>query len=135
VFKEGGPAMADSSVVLVVEDEPLVRYRIANEFELAGWEVLHAGSGERALHMLEIHGDRITAVFTDIDLGGQISGWDVADAFRAAYPRKRIVYASGQNVDAQRILCDSRFFRKPYSCQVVLDACGDKATTMPLKYS
>jgi DNA-binding NtrC family response regulator len=75
--------MAGSSVVLVVEDDPLVRNHIANEFELAGWEVLHADSGERALHMLEMHGDRITAVFTDIDLGGQISGWASSDASTA----------------------------------------------------
>jgi CheY-like chemotaxis protein len=115
--------MDSSRIVLVAEDEPLLRCHIACEFELAGWEVLHAGSGERALHMLETQGDRITAVFTDIDLGGQVSGWDLADAFRAAYPRTSIVYASGRAVDARRILSDSRFFRKPYSCSQVLDAC------------
>ena len=34
-------------------------------------------------------------MFTDIQLGGQLNGWDVAEAFRRAYPQIRVIYTSG----------------------------------------
>jgi two-component system, OmpR family, response regulator len=111
-------------VVLVVEDEALVRSQIASEFRRAGWDVLEAGTGERAIALLDEHGDQIDVIFTDINLGGCVTGWDVADAFRATYPRKRIVYASGNSVDPRRVLSDTQFLRKPYRGPAVLEACA-----------
>jgi len=116
--------MGGNSVVLVVEDEPLVREIIALALRDAGCEVLEASTGEGALTLLDNHGYRIHALFTDIELGGLLSGWDVADACRSAYPRMRIVYASGRGVDPSRVLSDSRYFRKPYSYTAVIHACA-----------
>jgi CheY-like chemotaxis protein len=116
--------MRSCLVVLVVEDEALLRFLIVSEFRRAGWDVLQSTTGEGAIALLDEHGDEIDAIFTDINLGGRVSGWDVADSFRAAYPRKRIVYASGNSVDPKRMLSDSQFLRKPYQCGVVLEACA-----------
>ena len=116
--------MGGNPVVLVVEDEPLVRGMIVLALRDARCEVLEAGTGEGALTQLGNHGYRMTALFTDIELGGLLSGWDVADACRTAYPRLRIVYASGRAVDPARVLSDSRYLRKPYSCAAVVHACA-----------
>lgn len=116
--------MGGNPVVLVVEDEPLVRGMIVLALTDAHCEVLEASTGEGALTQLGNHGYRMTALFTDIELGGLLSGWDVADACRAAYPLMRIVYASGREFDPSRLLTDSRYFRKPYSCAAVADACA-----------
>jgi CheY-like chemotaxis protein len=116
--------MDGNPLVLVVEDEPLVREMIVLTLRDAGWEILEASTGEGALTQLANHGHRMKALFTDIELGGLLSGWDVADACRAAYPRMRIVYASGRGVDPSRVLSDSRYFRKPYSYTAVIHACA-----------
>ena len=42
-----------SGLVLVVEDEWLVRDVIASDFKDAGWHVLEASSGESALGIIE----------------------------------------------------------------------------------
>ena len=76
---------ANSLVVLVVEDEFLVRYNIAGCLQEAGYVVVEAGSGEEAIALCN-SGRPIDMVVTDINLGGCASGWDVAECFRAARP-------------------------------------------------
>ena len=71
-------------VVLVVEDDPLIRALIASEFAANGWQVLEAGKGEDVVDW--ISEPRIDVLVTDIQLAGQLSGWDVAEALRSAKP-------------------------------------------------
>src|SRR4029078_3091837 len=55
--------------VLVVEDEFLVRIDLVDRLEMAGFNVLEAGTAAEAVKIFE--GDReIAAVFTDINLPG-----------------------------------------------------------------
>ena len=72
-------------VVLVVEDDWLVRDFIVSHLQDAGWRVLEADSAEQAMAMLKA-GEQIDVVITDIELKGAPTGWDVAEAFRAAQP-------------------------------------------------
>ena len=72
-------------VILVVEDEGMVREHIAQELRSAGWEVLESRSAEAAIAYLQA-GYQIDVVFTDIQLAGHLSGWDVAEQFRAIRP-------------------------------------------------
>ena len=53
-------------VVLVVEDEALVRATIVDEFRSYGWQVLEAASGEHAIALMA--DNHIDVVFTDIQL-------------------------------------------------------------------
>ena len=47
-------------------------------------------NGEDAIALLSAeHLPRISTLFTDIQLGGKLSGWDVAEAFRGANPKFR----------------------------------------------
>ena len=106
------------AVILVIEDEWLVRDQIVNELQGAGWEVLEASTGEGALPSR-----RIDIVFTDIQLSGYLSGWDVAELFRAARTDIPVIYASGNSVDRSRRVPGSLFFNKPYTDTEVLQAC------------
>ena len=72
-------------IVLIVEDEWLILAEIAEEFQRAGWTVLEANTGESSVALAQ-NGQRIDAVVTAIQLAGYLSGWDVADAFRALNP-------------------------------------------------
>ena len=116
-------AANQSRVVLVVEDEWLLRDVIAEAFRNEGWRVLEAGTAEGAISLLG-QADRIDVVFTDIQLGGYLSGWDVGEAFRAAQPGLPVIYASGNSVDRSRTVRGGQFFDKPYEPAAVVEACN-----------
>src|SRR3954447_18064340 len=82
--------------VLVIEDEWLVRSFIAEHLRHAGYSVIEATTGEEGLAFVNGVEKQIDLLFTDIQLGGQLSGWDVADAFRNIRPGVPVLYASGQ---------------------------------------
>jgi CheY-like chemotaxis protein len=101
--------------VLVVENEPIVRFSIADQLRDQGYAVVEAETGEKAIALSSKTDHRpIVAVFTDIELSGRLSGWDVADAFRQAYPQIRIIYTSGHSQDTRRRVSRSTFLAKPY---------------------
>ena len=109
-------------VVLIAEDEWLVREEISQEFQHDGWDVLEAGSGEACLAVArEEH--RIDAVVTDIQLGGAVNGWDVADAMRLIKPSLAVVYASASPAERPRMVPDSVFFAKPCSTAALVETC------------
>jgi CheY-like chemotaxis protein len=97
-------------VVLIVEDEPFLRYSMAYALRRDDWLILEASSGEEAVAYLKA-GEKIDIVFTDITLGGLLSGWDVADAFRLVRSEIPIIYTSGHADDRSRRVNDSQFFR------------------------
>lgn len=69
----------------------------------------------------------VGVIFTDIQLGGALSGWDVADAFQESYPEIQIVYTSGNIQDLRRQVPGSTFLAKPYLPTDVLDAIESSA--------
>lgn len=109
-------------VVLIVEDEALVRFATVTQFRADGWTVLEAGNGEHAVLLLGAN-QRIDALVTDIQLEGQLTGWDVADAFRASDRDIPVIYASGNLSDPARRVEGSAFFSKPWSNADLVDAC------------
>ena len=111
-----------SGLVLVVEDEWLVRDVIATDFKDAGWHVLEASTGESAIGIIEAN-PHIDVLFTDIQLAGQLNGWDVAEACRAVKPQMPVIYASGNTIDRSRAVDNSQFFSKPYRAAEILKAC------------
>ena len=109
-------------VALIVEDEWLVRVEIANEFQDAGWRVLESSTGEGALALLRQE-QRIDVLVTDVQLTGYLSGWDVAQAFRAESADMPVVYTTSHTVDRSRRVPGSAFFDKPCKPGELLDAC------------
>jgi CheY-like chemotaxis protein len=89
---------AHALVVLLAEDEFLVRYNVADCLQSAGYVVVEAGSGEEAIALCNPE-TSIDIVITDINLGGFASGWDVAECFRRFRPHVPVVYASGRSLD------------------------------------
>ncbi len=111
-----------SRLVLVVEDEWLVRKLIADEFHSAGWQVVESSTAEDAIEVLR-GGRPVDVVFTDIQLAGDLSGWDVGEQCRDLRDDIAIVYASGNALDRSRRVEGSVFFDKPYRAQEVVETC------------
>lgn len=99
-------------VVMLVEDEWLVRMDMADALDRAGWIVVEAGSGEEALSLLGTE-LRIDLLVTDIRLLGTMDGWDVAEAFRAVHPLIGVIYATANPAVEDRLVPRSVFLPKP----------------------
>jgi CheY-like chemotaxis protein len=101
-----------SGRVLFVEDDALVRETVARGLEEAGFEVLVAPSGERALAMIEAGLD-VDVAFSDIVMPGKISGIDLAGILHERRPGLPVVLATGytdQRATAPRV----QVLAKPY---------------------
>jgi CheY-like chemotaxis protein len=114
-------AKARALTALVVEDEMLVRCDIVDLLRDQNWLVLESAGGEAAIDLLS--GQHIDVVFTDIQLAGLLSGWDVAEEARKAQPDVDIIYTSSKLMDASRRVERSLFFAKPYQANDVVAAC------------
>lgn len=99
-------------VALVVEDNPVIRLDVVDALEDRGWEVLEAATGEKAIVLMDEH--HIDVVLTDIQLGGALTGWDVARAARDRWPALPVVYMSALAVEAAELVEASVFCPKPY---------------------
>ena len=64
-------------------------------------------------------------LFTDIRLGGVVTGWDVADAYLLENPAIKIVYCSGNSLDELRRVPGSTFVPKPYRMESILRVAGE----------
>lgn len=68
-------------MVLVVEDEVLVRMDIVMSLEGQGFNVLEAANADEAIDLLNAH-SHICIMFTDIDMPGSMDGLKLAAAVR-----------------------------------------------------
>jgi CheY-like chemotaxis protein len=114
---------AHAAVVLVVEDETLTRCAVAEHLREAGYIVVETASGEEAIAMCKSDLS-IDIVFTDIQLIGSASGWDVADYVQADRPNVLVLYTSGKSIDHGRCIPGSAFLAKPYQYHDVVNACA-----------
>src|SRR6201986_2791272 len=102
-------------VVLVVEDEFLLRMDAADVIGAAGFEVLEAANADEAITILEARSD-ITVVFTDIQMPGSMDGLKLARAVRGRWPPIKIIATSGHlDVGESDRPEGGRFLPKPYS--------------------
>src|ERR1035438_9278001 len=107
-------------IVLVVEDEPLVRMLAVDIVEAAGFEAIEAGNADHAVRILESRDD-VRIVFTDIDMPGSMDGMKLAAAVRNRWPPIEIILTSGlYDVKRDEMPARSVFLRKPYRSDEVV---------------
>jgi two-component system, response regulator PdtaR len=87
-------------IVLIVEDEPIVRFYESELAEGAGFLTLMASNAEEALRELE-GPIEVRILLTDVSMPGGMDGIELANTVRERWPDVRIVIASG-HVDSQR---------------------------------
>jgi len=102
-------------VVLIVEDEFLLRMDAVDMIEAAGFEAVEAANADLAIEILEARSD-ITVIFTDIQMPGSMDGLKLARAVRGRWPPIKIVATSGHvHVSERDLPAGGRFLAKPYS--------------------
>src|SRR5438445_12768244 len=83
------------AVVLVVEDEMLLRMRAVDMVEDAGFTSVEAVDADEAVAILESRSD-IALLFTDIQMPGSMDGLVLAHAVHDRWPPIQILLVSGQ---------------------------------------
>lgn len=113
------PKMSDerilNPVVLVVEDEILIRMDAMDMIRNSGFDVVEAANADEAVTILEARAD-IIAVFTDIQMPGSMDGLKLARAIRDRWPPIKILAASGNvKLSSDDLPSGGRILRKPYT--------------------
>ena len=108
--------------VLLVEDNPDVRITAHSLLEALGYEVVEAHDGQAAIDRLAGAASDFTVVFSDVVMGGTISGFDLARWLQANRPEIGVLLASGYPGEVMRDLSVGQMasrapelLRKPYS--------------------
>jgi CheY-like chemotaxis protein len=116
------PKASSRPVVLVVEDEILLRMDAIDALEAAGYDVLDAGNADEAIAILQKRGD-VHVIFTDIDMPGSMDGLKLAHFARDRWPPVKIIATSGHARIAETDLPEGgRFLHKPYKPTQVITA-------------
>jgi CheY-like chemotaxis protein len=123
--KSGAIRIVEKVVILVVEDEAIIRMSAVEMLEDAGFSVLEAHNADIAVQILESRSD-IRAVFTDIVMPGSLCGLKLARAIRNRWPPIHLIVTSARDasgdLDFPRL---ARFIQKPYAPNQVLTELGE----------
>jgi CheY-like chemotaxis protein len=106
---------AGRPVVLIVEDELLIRMDAIEMIEAAGFDTLEAANADEAIAILSARPD-IHVVFTDIQMPGSMDGVKLAHFVRDRWPPIKIIATSAHiRVEGYELPNGGRFLPKPYS--------------------
>jgi CheY-like chemotaxis protein len=108
------------AVVLIVEDEMMLRMLACEMVEDAGYTALEALDAAEAVAILESRSD-VALICTDVQMPGEMDGVGLAHAVHARWPAIRIIVVSGQlNLPHLDLPPRSRFFGKPLDAGEVI---------------
>ena len=118
---DGSLESAYKGTVLAVDDDESLILILARELEDCGYKVVCAFSGQQAIAVFRQQSADIDLLITDIRLGGEIDGWDVAEEVRAINPNLPIIYVTGFFTKAHREVVGGVTVMKPYRASTVID--------------
>lgn len=125
VSDAANPSLVASNTIptiLVVEDEVLVRLAIADYLRDCGYKVFEAGNVAEAKSVLNADAS-VDLVFSDVQMPGGETGFDLAVWVRRHYPAIRVIITSGlpNAAEKARDVChEGPVVAKPYDHDFVL---------------
>ncbi|PIB93264.1 response regulator [Caulobacter sp. FWC2] len=124
-------AVTAAPVVLVVEDEVLVRMLACDILRDAGYDALEAVDAQEALVLLDARPD-VALLFTDVDMPGEINGLGLARLVSLRWPNLPIIATSGAaTVDPVDLPPNGRFLQKPYRPSTLIECVEAAAVIKP----
>lgn len=118
-------------VILVVEDEALIRMGAVQMLEEAGFAVIEAWNAHDAIEVLEKRTD-VRAVFTDINMPGTWDGMRLARMIRDRWPPIHLIVTSGLvSPGMDELPSGGRFIRKPYDPAHVITILRELLSQIP----
>jgi CheY-like chemotaxis protein len=114
---DGENAVPDAPLILVVEDDLLLKELLEDALAAGGFEVVFVASSETAMDLLRRGEVKCNALATDIHLREEMNGWQLAVVARQMEPTLPVVYmtaASGGEWAAQGVP-NSILLQKPFA--------------------
>lgn len=108
-------------IVVVAEDETLVRMLMVDRLIDAGFEVIEAIDAAEVIAILNSRGDSIHVLFSDIHMPGAMNGLELAHHVRTLWPWIALLLTSGMaspTLDDMPVNC--LFIPKPYELHHVI---------------
>ena len=118
------PGSRAGSRILLVDDEAVVRRVTATALRRFGYSVVDAASGEEGVRLAQEHGGQLDLLLTDMVMK-DVSGFDVAVAFRAQNPGRPVIFTSGYSDEETRTRIEREggtFLIKPYDVEGLANA-------------
>ncbi|HJR17929.1 MAG TPA: PAS domain S-box protein [Gemmatimonadales bacterium] len=114
--RESAPTAHADEVVLVAEDESMVRGIMARTLRDCGYVVLEAADGREALELVETNGGRVSLIVADVVMPG-LGGREMAAHLVERWPEIPVLFTSGytgMDVVSRGLLDEGReFLQKP----------------------
>jgi CheY-like chemotaxis protein len=111
------PGPSRRVVILIVEDEDVLRQAVARMLRMNGFEVLEAADGSSAIDLLRAAVDKIEVILLDMTIPGASSAEVVAEAGRT-HPDVRVILTSAYSQEMLTTPFSSSqvrgFIRKPF---------------------
>jgi two-component system, cell cycle sensor histidine kinase and response regulator CckA len=128
------PGTPTGQVLLVVEDEALIRANVCECLRHLGYRVLEAEDGNSALQLCMKLDGAIDLVLTDLVMAGK-GGHELATALAEQYPSVRVLFMSGYTEDSASrrdiLLRGSPFLQKPFSVADLAKAVREALVIVP----
>ncbi|HVR87206.1 MAG TPA: response regulator, partial [Planctomycetota bacterium] len=109
--------------ILLVEDDPHVRTLSAAILTRAGYQVQQARRGEEALGLVEMPGNKLNLLLTDLIMPG-MNGVELARALRSTRPDLKVLFTSGYTDSTLLkdgfLTPDTPFITKPFTPELLL---------------
>jgi CheY-like chemotaxis protein len=113
-------AVPTRPVVLIVEDEFLLRMDAVDMLRNAGFEAVEASNADEAIAILEANLN-IHVVFTDVQMPGSMDGLKLAKFVKNRWPPIKIIATSGRlRISSDDLPEGGRFLPKPYTPDEVI---------------
>lgn len=126
MIETGAPPLpapqAGPPVILLVDDEPVLRMFLSDHLQDCGYHVFGASSAAEAIEMIEHGSVKIDFIFSDVRMPGEMDGFGLSRWIKANRPELPIVLTSAETSKANladELCAHERFFTKPYDPELV----------------
>jgi CheY-like chemotaxis protein len=106
------PDGRDGRVVLIVQEELVIRMDVVEAFETGGFKIFQADTAEMAIDVLQRE-PTIRVVFTDVDLPGTMDGLTLAHYVRHRWPPTILLVGSAR-IPGKALPSKTHFVQQPY---------------------
>ncbi len=104
-------------IILLAEDDPMIRNLVMQTLETKGYTVLTAEDGWEGIKVARNHRGRIDMLLTDVVMPG-MGGAELAVAMHELYPEIQVVFMSGYSrsqLDDEGVPPDAALLEKPFT--------------------
>jgi CheY-like chemotaxis protein len=102
-----------AQTILVVEDEFLIRFMLADSLRELGYQVMEAADGDEGFEIL-VSGQVIDLLVTDVRMPGGVDGMELTRRSKSLVPARPVIVCSADLFRSQSYPADE-FLAKPYT--------------------